>query len=153
MEQQHHKIIIPAIVIGIVAAGSAFFSGVKYAESKKTPTDPRSSARGTFNTSGTAGQNGAGARRGMAGGQGFGGAVSGDIIARDESTITVKMRDGGSKIIFYTSSTPITKTVLATTGDLVAGEPIMILGAANQDGSVNAQSIQLRPAFPSSTRQ
>jgi hypothetical protein len=153
MEQQHHKIIIPAVLIGIVAAGIAFFGGVKYAESKKAPIDSRSTARGTFNTTGTAGFNGGGTRRGMAGGQGFGGAVAGDIIARDESTITVKMRDGGSKIVFYTSSTPITKTVRATASDLVAGEPIMITGAANQDGSINAQAIQLRPSFPSTTRQ
>lgn len=152
MEQQHHKIIIPAVVIGLTAAGGAFFGGVKYAESKKLPAIQGAGARGTFNASGTAGFGGAGGvRRG--GAAGFGGAVTGDIISRDESSITIKMRDGGSKIVFFSSSTPVIKTTRGTADELVVGEPVMVTGGANQDGSVNAQSIQLRPAFPSSTRQ
>jgi hypothetical protein len=76
---------------------------------------------------------------------GTGAPVSGDIISKDDKSITIKLRDGGSKIVFLSTSTPITKSVSGATSDLSQNESVLIQGISNADGSVSAQSIQIRP--------
>ncbi|EKD42866.1 MAG: hypothetical protein ACD_72C00549G0001 [uncultured bacterium] len=66
-------------------------------------------------------------------------------MAKDDKSVTVKMRDGGSKIIFFTSSTSVQKSATGTLEDLKVGDNISASGPANPDGSINAASIQLRP--------
>ncbi|OIO07392.1 hypothetical protein CO115_00755 [Candidatus Falkowbacteria bacterium CG_4_9_14_3_um_filter_36_9] len=58
------------------------------------------------------------------------------------------MRDGGSKIVFLSDSTSIGKTTDGTVADLEAGKQVTINGKDNSDGSVTAQSIQIRPNLP-----
>ena len=86
---------------------------------------------------------GAGFRGGNSTTTGF---VSGEIISKDDKSITVKLRDGGSKIVFFSDSTEITKFIDGTPTDLEVGKTITIDGTTNQDGSVTAKSIQLRLA-------
>jgi hypothetical protein len=87
------------------------------------------------------------ARNGSRGGI-SGGFAAGEIIAKDNTSVTVKLSDGGSKIIFFNQNTPITKSVGGSVADLKIGEQIIAQGTANQDGSLSSQSIQLRPAAP-----
>jgi len=72
--------------------------------------------------------------------------VMGEIIAKDEQTVTVKLSDGGSKIVFFSDTTQIDKFAAGTLADLEIGMTIIANGTANQDGSVVAKTIQLRPA-------
>jgi hypothetical protein len=126
-----------AIVV-IVVAIAAFFGGMKYAQSQTTSA--------SANQSGLAGLGGQGRTRG--GNFGGANATSGQILSMDDKSITVQIRAGGSKIIFYSPSSKITKSVDGTASDLKVGANIMANGTANSDGSLTAQTIQLRPDVP-----
>lgn len=73
-----------------------------------------------------------------------GGGASGEILKIDDKSITVKMRDGGSRLVFFTSSTPIYKSVSGTSIDLKVGDEISTFGNSGSDGSIVAESIQIR---------
>ena len=88
---------------------------------------------------------GAGGRQGGAAG-GSGGFLSGDVIASDAESITVKMADGSSKIVFFSGSTSISRQAEGSVSDLTDGTSVLVTGASNADGSITAQTIQIRPA-------
>ncbi len=124
----------------IIMAGIMFYAGMKYGEGSQT-----AAKQGRFQQlSGVAGTTING-QRGTRGGVG-GGFSGGEIIAKDDKSITVKTQDGGSKIIFFSGSTPVMKSTAGTAQDLTIGEQITANGTANADGSITAQSIQIRPA-------
>lgn len=76
----------------------------------------------------------------------FGGGVSGEIISLSENNMVIKSRDGGSRIVLLSGSSEVSKNVFGSTTDLVVGNQVMITGAANPDGSINASMIQIRPS-------
>jgi len=132
------------VIGGIVVLGIVFYGGLAYGKSHATTSTP---VAGQFG--------GAGSFRGARGGAGgagaaAGGFIAGQIVSKDATSITVSIISGGSKIIFFDSGTKISKTVAGTSGDLTAGTNVMITGATNSDGSVNATSVQIRPDMPTS---
>lgn len=150
------KKLLPIFIVAIlVAGGGAFYGGMKYAES----------TRQNFARQNLGGQNlqnlspeerqqrlqelsanaGTGFRGGRARGQAGGGFTFGEIISKDDKSITIKFRDGGSKIVFLSDSTEITKSASGSINDLEVGKNISVNGTANSDGSITAQSIQSRP--------
>jgi hypothetical protein len=136
-----NKKLISLIVLGFIMVGAgSFFGGMKYAESKNP-------LAGNFRnlTAEQRAQMGANGRNGVSGNRTGASFISGDIIAKDDKSITVKLTGGGSKIIFYSSSTQISKTATGTATDLEIGKTVTVNGSANQDGSVTAQTIQMRP--------
>ncbi len=137
MRQKIWMIILVATIV--VIGGGAFFGGVKYSEGKGQQT------LRNFSAGMQQGLNGRAEMTGRTGGITGGGIVSGEIISGDDQSVTVKLRDGGSKIIFFSSSTEISKFTSGAASDLGAGKIIMVSGKANQDGSVVAQTIQIRP--------
>lgn len=135
--------IIIALII-VVGAGS-FYGGMKYGQSQRP-------GRGNFadfaNLTPEQRQQRmqqAGGGSGRMGGQGGNGATNGEIISKDDKSVTLKLRDGGSKIVFLSDSTEIMRQATGTASDLVVGENLMVTGDANQDGSITAKTMQMRP--------
>jgi ribosomal protein S1 len=69
--------------------------------------------------------------------------VRGEIIEKDDKSITVKLPDNSSKIIMISQTTNINKASSATIADITKGDQVMIFGKTNTDGSVTATNIQV----------
>jgi hypothetical protein len=138
------KKLAPMIVaIVLVVGGGSFYGGVTYAKGK-------SSARGgNFNRAAgmPGGSAGGGGFRGQAGGRTGGGFVAGEILSKDDTSITVKLMDGGSKIVFLSDATTINKAAQGTKDDLAVGTQVVVMGAAGTDGSLTAKSVQIGGGF------
>jgi len=139
------KKFLPLIVIVLLVGAVAFFGGMKYGQSKVASNGGQGNFR---NLSPEQRQqmtqqlgNGAVGRSGN-------NSATGDIISKDDQSITVKLSNGGSKIVFYSNTTTIDKFAQGTAGDLEVGKTVSVSGTANQDGSVTAKSIQIRPEVP-----
>lgn len=138
----NNKIVSAIIIVVIVAVGS-FYGGMKYGQSKTSVTGPNGQQFGQRNFNGNF-PGGQGRTRGPNGGS----AASGQILSMDDKSITIKDRAGGSKIIFYSTSTSVGKFVTGVSTDLKVGNNVMATGTTNADGSISANSIQIRPEMP-----
>ena len=131
-----NKKIVGLVILVVVIAFASFFVGYKCASSKKP-----SFSQSTFGQHGMNGNN-----PGMKGNGGFGGLTVGEILSKDAQSITLKLRDGGSRIIFFTDKVVVQKMTDGSVADLVVGKQISVTGTTNPDGSINAQSVQIRPS-------
>lgn len=131
--------IIIAIIVIVLIGGATFYGGIKYAQSKALGKSNQGNLQNVRQMGGA--NAGAGFRNAGSGSSGF---ASGEIISKDNNSVTIKLQDGGSKIIFYSGTTEIDKFVQGTLSDLEIGKTVIVNGIANQDGSITSQSIQLR---------
>jgi len=145
--------IIGIIIALLVVAGGSFYGGMIYGR-----TSLAAMRGGQFRNMNPEQQSKEGMQQFQPGGQmqrngsrGNSGFTIGEVISKDDKSITVKLPDGGSKIIFYNASTSIGKTVDGLIEDVVVGENVIANGTSNSDGSITAQLIQLQPVNPTST--
>lgn len=131
-----NKLISLVVGVAIIVGGVSFYGGMKYGQSKISQF--AGAGNGMRVRSGGAGVG--------FGGRTAGGFVNGEILTKDSQSVTIKMRDGSSKIVFYSASTEVGKTVNGASSDLEVGKNVSVNGTPNPDGSITAQSIQLRPA-------
>jgi hypothetical protein len=122
------------IVLLVVVGAGSFFGGIKYGQSKLSFAFKNGNFPG--------GPGGLQASSTFAGQNRGGSFVSGEIISKDSSSITLKTANGGSKIVFYSVSTQIQKIATGTADDLGVGSSIVVTGTSNSDGSVTAKSIE-----------
>ncbi|EKD43752.1 MAG: hypothetical protein ACD_72C00134G0002 [uncultured bacterium] len=145
MKKQLPQIIVGVLVIGLVA----FYAGMKYGQSKSVVTVGNTFGQGQQRGGGQFG-GGTGIR--MGGGNRSGaGFANGEVASVDEKSLTVKMRDGSSKIIILSTTTQILRSTTGTLADVLLGSSVTITGGLNSDGSMTAQTIQMRPSMPNST--
>ena len=128
----NNKTIVWVIVL-VVVAGGAFWGGMQYAKSSAPAATARTAGAGAY----------AGVRGTRAAGSGF---TSGKIVSSDATSVTIQMQNGSSQIVFYSPTTQIMKSTSGSAADLAAGTNVMISGSTNADGSLTANSIQIRPA-------
>lgn len=142
-----NKNLIIGVIIILVIGAAGFFTGMQYQKSK-VPSfrGEQDSFRGQFRQAGDhQSQSGQDGFRGRFAGQGR--PISGEIIAKDNQSITVKIQEGGSKIIFISGETLVRKTDQGSLDDLTEGTQVVIFGSENDDGSITAENIQLNPSF------
>lgn len=130
------------IIIGLVVVLGLFYGGVTYGQSIATKSTTASTYSGTrtVRTGSTTGSVG-----GSFGGGAGGSATIGTVVSENATSITLALKSG-SVVVFYSTSTPIMKTTSGTPADITAGANITVIGTTNSDGSVTANSIQIRPA-------
>ncbi|MBI3366356.1 hypothetical protein HY041_01875 [Candidatus Roizmanbacteria bacterium] len=130
-----YSFIFVILIVGVLS----FFGGIKYQEDKGGKLPNQQSG---INTGGQQ-RSQFGQRRGSNNGI-FRPTVE-EIVGTDNTSITVKMQDGSTKIILITNKTTVNKVEQAAKSDLKTGERIAVFGQENSDGSVTAQTIQLNP--------
>jgi len=136
------KKLILIIIALVIVGGGAFYGGMKYEQSKSPLTN--FSRQNFQNLSPEQRQQFLQQGVGQRAGAGF---LSGEVINKDEQSLTLKMPDGGSKIIFFSDSTQISKTTEGSIDDIEIGKQIMVSGEQNSDGSYTAKTIQLSPRY------
>lgn len=134
-----NKNLVTILIVAVVVGAAGFLGGMQYQKSQ-SPSIEAMMATG----------NGSGGQRmmirngqsGMTGNQGSR-PVSGEIISSDDSSVTVKMEDGSTKIIILSDKTTINKSSTGSAEDLKTGEKITAFGSTNSDGSITAQMVSL----------
>lgn len=126
MKKYLNIIIVAVLLIG--AAGSSFVVGMKFQEHRQTLSFGRGGAQLRNNANRTNVR-----------------PVTGQIIAVDDKSITIKQQDGSSRIVILSDKTTISKATDGVKTDLTKDTNVMVVGQVNADGSVTAQNIQLNP--------
>lgn len=134
--------ILVSIIVALVFGAGGFYGGIKYQQSQRVNlmTQLRNGAVGNGRFMIQNGQNGT-----MRGGFR---PVVGQISAIDDTSMTVKLPDGSSKIVLFNDKTVINKSSEGTKNDLKTGETVSVFGTETSDGSVTAQNVQVRPSTP-----
>lgn len=71
------------------------------------------------------------------------GSLYGEVVSLDEQSLTLKTPDGGSKIVFFSTSTTVSEMAQGSKDDIEIGKQIIIGGDENSDGSYTARTIQI----------
>ena len=124
--------IIVAVILIIVAATGGFFGGMMYQKNQAPAL-------------GVAGRGNFAARFGQAGQNAANRPVRGQVLSISDTSLTVKMSDGSTKIVVLSSSTAFMQSTKAALTDVKTGDTVNVVGTANSDGSVTAQDVQINP--------
>lgn len=140
----NNKYVAMVVVALVVVGGGSFYGGMQY--DKSVTAQARTAARTQFG--GGAGGNNQGGqggqqRGGMMGGRGQngGGFVTGEILSKDDKSLTIKTPDGGSTIVYFSATVNVRKADIGSLADLSLGQQVTVNGKSSSDGSVVADTI------------
>lgn len=150
--------IITAAIVAVVAFGGGtlfgkYLAGPTLADLKTMSAEERRTALADIGGFG----GGAGGRmggQGRAGNRGTGGGAAGDqfvtgeVLSSDATSITLKLQDGGSKIVYTSADTKITKSAPGSAADIKSQTQLVVTGTPGDAGSITAKTIQIRDAAP-----
>ncbi|MFA4995728.1 MAG: hypothetical protein WC536_01140 [Patescibacteria group bacterium] len=144
------KKLLTVIIGGAIVFGLGFGSGVFY---QKKHAATSTTANGMPPTMSGDGQSATGRQGGTppsgtkgSGNGGPGGGVSGEIISKTDTSLTIKTSDGSTKTVYFSDSTTISKNTTGASSDLSVGTDIMVSGTTNSDNSVTGKTIMIQPA-------
>lgn len=144
---KNQNVVVWCLVTAVVVGGVGFWGGNMYAQNQRTNrfaqmgnrTGNIQNANGGIRGANGSAQPGAGMMRG--------GAVVGEVTAKDDKSITVKMTDGSSRIVILSGSTAYRISNESTLDEVAVGKTIAVQGTPNSDGSTTATSIELNPVM------
>jgi len=142
----NNKYVALAAVALVIVGGGSFYGGMQY--DKSVTTQARTATRTQFG-GGAGGNNQGGQQRGgMMGGRGQngGGFVTGEILSKDDKSLTIKTPDGGSTIVYFSATVNVRKADIGNLADLSSGQQVMVNGKSSSDGSVVADTISTVPS-------
>ena len=128
-------ILIALIIVGV----GGFFGGMKYGQSQALKNLTPEKMREIFQQRG-----GPLFTRNQGQGQRIG-FLSGQVISKDEKSLTIKLPDGSTKIVFISQSTQVLKATEGSIEDIEIGKEISVTGTQNEDKSLTARTIQISP--------
>ncbi len=131
------KSVVWALLAAVLAGALGFYGGVTY---QKTQTQASFASR-----FGAGGQGGLARGQGGTNGGRFGGNIAtGTVIAQSADSITVKQASGGSKTVFVSSSTEVSKQQQLSISDVKVGDQVAAVGQ-QANGGIDARLIQIVP--------
>ncbi len=143
------KIIPIFIVVFVVGCAGSFFAGLKVGQNQKgvlgkgfdpsnMPFPGNSSSQERMKQMQTRGMTDPRMMNRTGGAM-----VNGEVVSKDDKSMTVKTATGSSKIIFYSQSTKISRMADIKVDEVSVGQSVFASGSPSQDGSLMASSIQL----------
>ncbi len=134
------KTLLAMFAVAILTGGAGFYAGMLFQKGKMPKLGPNAFMGRDFSRSGKG-------QMPLPGGGRMGGGmlrpIVGEILSKDDKSVTVKMQDGSSKIVMLSATTNINKAEKVDAEALTVGATIRVFGTTNPDGSVTAQDIQL----------
>jgi hypothetical protein len=124
------------IVIALIIAAGAFYLGMKYQQSKG-PNFNFNRGNGLNNRFATSSNN-------FFGNQGRERIIRGQIIAKDDKSLTIKLPNGSSQIVIYSNDTKVEKSVAGQISDLQIGQSVDVSVKNIDNNILSANSILIR---------
>jgi hypothetical protein len=125
------KTVIWAVLAAILAGALGFFGGVTYQKAQAPAGFAGGGGGRNFAGQGGAGRNGAN-------------VTTGSVLAVDAQSITVKSADGGSKTVFVSAQTEVSKQEVLKATDIKVGDQVAAFGQA-ANGGIDARMVQIVP--------
>ncbi len=130
------QVVISVVLVALGGAGG-FWGGTVYQKSK-LPTRPDFSSLSVGEMpTGASGAN----RR--AGGSNGPGGLTGEITAKDDTSLTIKTSNGSTQTAYYSELTEVVTDQAADKADLKTGTKVTVTGTPNSDGSLTANTVRL----------